>query len=881
MLKAFAKKVFGSKNEREINKLKPVVEYINSLEDNFKSLSDDQLKAKTGEFMERIDGGETVDAILPEAFAALREASVRVMKMRHYDVQMMGGILLNRGAITEMRTGEGKTLTATLPVYLNALSRKGVHVVTVNDYLAKRDSDWMGRLYNWMGLSCGCILNQMNDDERQAAYACDITYGTNNEFGFDYLRDNMKFQPDTLVQRGFNYAIVDEVDSVLIDEARTPLIISGPSEGDTQKYYDANQLVLRLSPEHAEVDEKDHHALFNEAGIKRLEELLNIENLYDIQHIQILHALEQALRAHHLFTIDVDYVVQEGAVVIIDSNTGRPMPGRRYSDGLHQALEAKEGVTIEKENQTLASVTFQNFFRMYEKLSGMTGTAETEAAEFQKIYELETYVVPTNKPMIRDDRNDLVYGSNQAKLNALVEQIQKENGVGRPVLVGTVAIESSEIVSQFLTKRGIKHIVLNAKYHAQESEIVAQAGRLGAVTIATNMAGRGTDIILGGNPEMLAKADVARNKDADYEALLAKYTAQCNEEKQRVLELGGLVILGTERHDSRRIDNQLRGRAGRQGDPGMSLFFLSLEDKLLRLFGNDRMKNMMKAQMEDGLPIEHKWISKAIERAQKSVEARHFESRKHTLEYDDVNNKQRNTFYALRRDMLFGNAREYLFKRMRAIIEFSVKDYLAETKPTEEHRRQVVETFKNILGFEVSDDQAINESLIEEVFNTVDEAYRGKWDNLGLPEDVIENHERFIMLYVIDQQWKDHMRVMDSLERAVKLQGYAQQEPLTVYKRDSFKEFNSLMDRLDEEVVKTLVHVRPQLQSESLNQMRREREREEKAMQMAGGGEDKTEEPQNVKAKPVRRTEPKVGRNEPCPCGSGKKYKKCHGLQQV
>ncbi|CAM2005251.1 preprotein translocase subunit SecA [Acanthopleuribacter pedis] len=880
MLKAL-KKVFGSKNEREINKLKPVVEFIHSLEPEFQALSDDQLKAKTGEFMERIEGGEPVDSILPEAFAALREASVRVMGMRHYDVQMMGGIILNRGSIAEMRTGEGKTLTATLPVYLNALTRRGVHVVTVNDYLAKRDSEWMGRLYNWMGLSTGCILNQMSDDERKAAYECDITYGTNNEFGFDYLRDNMKFQPDTLVQREFHFAIVDEVDSVLIDEARTPLIISGPSEGNTQKYYDANQLVLKLSPEHADVDEKDHLAMFNEAGIKRLEELLKVENLYDIEHIQILHALEQALRAHNLFTRDVDYVVKEGAVVIIDSHTGRPQPGRRYSDGLHQALEAKEGVTIEKENQTLASVTYQNFFRMYEKLSGMTGTAETEATEFQKIYKLETYVIPTNKPMIRDDRNDQVYGSNKAKLEALVEQIQTENAVGRPVLVGTVAIESSEQVSQFLTQRGIKHVVLNAKFHAQESEIVAQAGRLGAVTIATNMAGRGTDIILGGNPEMLAQSEAARNKDADYEELLAKYTAQCEADKKKVLELGGLAILGTERHDSRRIDNQLRGRAGRQGDPGMSLFFLSLEDKLLRLFGNERMKKMMKAQMTDGLPIEHSWISKAIERAQKSVEGRHFEARKHTLEYDDVNNKQRNTFYALRRQMLFGNAREYLFKRARAIVEFTVNDYLALQKANEDDRGRVEETLKSIFAFELPEDRKIEESLIEEVITRMQEDYSEKWDHLGLPEDVIENHERFIMLYMIDQQWKDHMRVMDSLERAVKLQGYAQQDPLTVYKRDSFKEFNALMDRLDEEVVKTLVHVRPQLQSESLSQMKREREKEEKAMQMAGGGEDKAEEPQNVKAKPVRRTEPKVGRNEPCPCGSGKKYKKCHGLAKV
>ncbi|CAM2065119.1 Protein translocase subunit SecA [Sulfidibacter corallicola] len=876
MLKTIATKVFGSKNERELKKLWPHVDRINSHEPEMQKLSDDQLKGKTVEFKERLEAGETVDTIMPEAFAALREASVRVMGMRHYDVQMLGGVILHKGAIAEMRTGEGKTLTATLPVYLNALAGLGVHVVTVNDYLAKRDAEWMGTLYQWMGLTTGCILNQMDEVERKANYACDITYGTNNEFGFDYLRDNMKFKPESLVQRGFNYVIVDEVDSVLIDEARTPLIISGPAEGDTGKYYDANQVVVKLQADaHFTVDEKDNHALFNEDGIRKMESLLGVNNLYDIENIQILHCLEQALRAHHLFKKDVDYVVNDGQVIIIDSHTGRPMPGRRYSDGLHQALEAKEGVHIERQNQTLASVTFQNFFRMYDKLSGMTGTAETEAREFHSIYKLDTYVVPTNKPMVRDDKNDQVYGTTKSKFTALLNEIQIHNKKGRPVLVGTIAIETSEEISAWLTKQKIAHIVLNAKYHAQESEIVAQAGRLGAVTIATNMAGRGTDIILGGNAEMLAKSDMAKDPEADYDELLHKYEAICAEEKKKVLDLGGLVILGTERHDSRRIDNQLRGRSGRQGDPGLSLFFISLEDKLMRLFGNDTMKRMMKSQMEDGVPIEHRMISRAIERAQKAVEARHFDSRKHVLEYDDVMNKQRTTFYALRRKLLYGKAREHLFERAEAIAQAQVTEYLELQKPEEGDRSRLAESFRSLFDFDLGDAK-ITETTAEAVLEHVKAGYSEKWDVLELPSEVVEDHERFIMLYVIDQQWKDHMRTMDSLQDHVRLQAYAQKDPLTIYKRESFTQFNELMDRIDEEVVRMLVHVQPQIRGESINRMKQERAREEKAMQLAGNRDEEGED-KPAKPKPVRRTEPKVGRNEACPCGSGKKYKKCHG----
>jgi len=877
MLLGLVAKIFGNKNDRELNKLEPMVQSINELEPQFKALSDDQLKAKTDEFKGRLADGEALDDLLPEAFATVREAAWRTLGMRHFDVQLLGGIVLHRGSIAEMKTGEGKTLTATLPVYLNALTGRGVWLVTVNDYLAKRDAEWMGKVYRWLGLTVGTILHEKNDQERREAYQCDITYGTNNEFGFDYLRDNMKFNKSQMAQRGFYYAIVDEVDSVLIDEARTPLIISGPSEESTGKYYDGDMVVSKLERDvHYTVDEKDNHALFTEDGIAKAEEILRIDNLYDPANIEILHCMEQSLKARFLFKRDVDYLVRDNQVIIIDQHTGRQMPGRRYSDGLHQALEAKEGVKIEKQNQTLASVTFQNFFRMFEKLSGMTGTAETEAAEFLNIYKLEVFVIPTNRPMVRNDINDQVYGTTQEKFDAILDEIELQVRNGRPVLVGTIAIETSELLSSLLRKRGIKHVVLNAKYHESEAEIVAQAGRLGAVTIATNMAGRGTDIVLGGSAENLAQSELAANPDADYDALLAKYKAQCEEEKAKVLEAGGLCIVGTERHESRRIDNQLRGRSGRQGDPGSSCFYLSLEDKLMRLFGSPRMKSMLARNMEAGVPIEHKMVNRAIERAQKAVETRNFEIRKHLLDYDDVMNKQRNTFYRMRRELLDEQPREFLFSRMAAIIDFMVEEYReTESAEGEEAVRRLKDGLKNILRQNIADRDIDPESLDElkeEVIASARAEYEAKWNALEVPAETIEDHERFIMLYVIDQQWKDHMRNMDALKEGIGLQGYAQKDPLIEYKKASFEMFNELMDRMDEEVVKMLVFLQPRVgNDEAINKMRRRRASEARSMRLAG------KEDQEGKAKTFRRSEPKIGRNEPCHCGSGKKYKHCHG----
>ena len=873
MLVSLARKVFGSKNEREIKKLDGLVAEVASWEPKIKPLSDDELVGKTAEFQDRIAKGETLDGLLPEAFAVAREAAIRVLGMRPYDVQVLGGIVLHNGCIAEMKTGEGKTLTATMPVYLNALSGKGVFVVTVNDYLAKRDAEWMGRVYRFLGLTVGTILHEKNDRERKEAYACDITYGTNNEFGFDYLRDNMKHNSEQLAQRGFNYAIVDEVDSVLIDEARTPLIISGPAEESTSKYYDANEAVLRLNPDvDYTVDEKDHHALLTDEGIHHAEKLLKVSNLYDVGNVEVLHCLEQSLKAHFLFKKDVDYLVEDEQVIIIDQSTGRKMPGRRYSEGLHQGLEAKEGVKIEKQNQTLASVTFQNFFRMFDKLAGMTGTAETEAAEFLNIYKLEVMVVPTNRPLARKDMNDQVYGTYQDKLDAIIDEIKTQSNSGRPVLVGTIAIESSELLSNHLRKAGVKHVVLNAKYHASEADIVAQAGRKGAVTIATNMAGRGTDILLGGNPDALTNEELMNNPEADRDALFEKYKVQCEAEKQEVLSLGGLCIIGTERHESRRIDNQLRGRAGRQGDPGSSQFFISLEDKLMRLFGNEKMKKVLAANMEEGVPIQHKMVNKAIQKAQKAVEAQHFEIRKRTVDYDDVMNKQRTTFYKMRHELLREDPREFFFQRMAAIADYFFNEYAASARRDEEDKKRLEESLHNLLiskpNFEeTSDVDALKESLVGEVR----ELYAQKWDVLEMPEEAIREHERFIMLYVIDQQWKDHMRNMDFLREGISLQGYAQKDPLIEYKKASFEMFNGLMDRLDEEVVKTLVHVQPRISDQAVDRMKAQRAREEKAMKMAG------KEAEEARPRTVRRDKPKIGRNAPCPCGSGKKYKQCCG----
>ena len=871
-------RLFGSKNDREIKKMQPLVNAVADREAEMKPLTDEQLRAKTDEFKGRLAQGEALDDLLPEAFAVVREAGIRALGMRHYDVQIVGGIVLHRGCIAEMKTGEGKTLTATLAMYLNALEGKGAWLVTVNDYLAKRDAKWMASIYNFLGMTVGTILHDLPDNERAAAYNCDITYGTNNEFGFDYLRDNMKFATDQLVQRGYHYAIVDEVDSVLIDEARTPLIISGPTDDNIGKYYEANRIVAQLKQdEHFTVDEKDHHALINEEGILRAEKLLAIKNLYDPANIEILHCLEQSLKARHLFKKDVDYMVMDDQVIIVDQSTGRLMTGRRYSDGLHQALEAKEEVTIEKQNQTMASVTFQNFFRMFAKLSGMTGTAETEAPEFYKIYGLECMVLPTNRPMQREDRNDLIFGTQRAKFDAILEEIKKQAVTGRPVLVGTIAIETSENLSTHLRNAGIKHVVLNAKYHATEADIVAQAGRLGAVTIATNMAGRGTDIILGGNAEALANAALRANPDEDYDKLLNQYKGVCEAEKVKVLELGGLYILGTERHESRRIDNQLRGRSGRQGDPGKSCFYLSLEDKLMRLFGNEAIKGYLARSMEDDTPIEHKLVSRAVERSQKAVEARNFDSRKHLLEYDDVMNKQRNTFYRMRYDLLFGSAgRDFLYERVEAISEHFLGQYAENDRPDEEEKGKLLDALRIFFQFEPSEavlqSWPLNLDLIrDELLPFVKLRYEEKWTVLGLPEQVVSDQERFIMLYVIDQQWKDHMRSMDHLKEGISLMSYAQKDPLIEYKKASLELFDDLRFRMDEEVVKTLINLRPTISEDSMQAMRRRRAEEAKAMQEAGND---AEEPGS---KTVRREGKKIGRNELCSCGSGKKYKVCHG----
>ncbi|MCB1042214.1 MAG: preprotein translocase subunit SecA [Acidobacteria bacterium] len=870
MLKTLTK-VFGSKNERELKKIWPMAQKINDLEPEFQKLSDEALKAKTEEFRARLEQGETLDDLAFEAFATVREASVRVLGMRHFDVQLVGGIILHRGAIAEMKTGEGKTLTATAPVYLNALPARGVHVVTVNDYLAKRDSEWMGQIYKFLGMSVGVILHGMDDDARREAYACDITYGTNNEMGFDYLRDNMKFTPNGCVHRHFHYAIVDEVDSVLIDEARTPLIISGASDESTEKYQIADGIIRRLRESHYTVDEKDRQALFTEEGVAFMERALNIQNLYDPDNLEILHCLEQSLKSHHLFKFEVDYLVNDNQVIIIDQHTGRLMPGRRYSDGLHQALEAKEGVKIERQSQTLASVTFQNYFRMYEKLSGMTGTAETEAAEFLKIYDLEVYVAPTNKPLRRDDFHDQIYRSAKEKFDAILNEIERLHATGRPVLVGTIAVETSEMLSHMLTKRGVKHIVLNAKHHERESEIVAQAGRLNAVTIATNMAGRGTDIILGGNPEMLARTDASNDPEADMDQLIEKYRKICAAEKEKVLELGGLAIIGTERHDARRIDNQLRGRSGRQGDPGSTRFFLCLEDNLMRLFGNPRLKAWMAKSMQEGEPIEHRWVTKSIERAQKAVEARNFDARKHLLEYDDVMNKQRTTFYRLRRDILEKEPRPYLYSRMEAIAGYMVESHMTTSEDKSEQLERLKEAAKHQFFFQPEDDfdNLSQADMTKAIVDYAKQIYEAKWAGLELSDEEIESQERFLMLYFIDQQWKTHMRNMDYLKEGISLQGYAQKDPLIEYKKQSYEMFNELMDLMDEEVVRMLILLKPRLNDDAVNRMRQRRAREAKEMREAGR--------EDAKPKTVRRDQPKIGRNEPCHCGSGRKFKHCHG----
>jgi len=828
MYKVIARKIFGTQTERDIKKLQPFVSAINDLESQIQSLDNNQLKAKTSEFKEKLGQGASLNDILVETFAVVREVSVRTLNMRHFDVQLMGGVVLHQGKIAEMKTGEGKTLVATLPAYLNALGGKGVHIVTVNDYLAKRDTEWMGPIFAFLGLTVGTIQHDMPENERYAAYRSGITYGTNNEFGFDYLRDNMKFRLSDLVQKDHHYAIVDEVDSILIDEARTPLIISGPTEESTAIYYQMDNLVRKLHKDKDfQVDEKTRTTHLTEEGVASSEKLLNVSNLYDLHHMDQIHAINQALKAHQLFRKDVDYMLQEGKVVIVDEFTGRLMPGRRYSDGLHQALEAKEKVRIEEEYQTLASVTFQNYFRMYEKLAGMTGTAATEATEFQSIYKLDVIEVPTNKTLIRHEYNDVIYRTAKEKWNAVVDEIRENIDKGRPVLVGTISIENSEHLSSQLRKNGVKHVVLNAKYHEQEAKIIAQAGRIGSTTLATNMAGRGVDILLGGNPEHIAKEALAK-KHRETEEIpkdeLEKEAAEAKKitdpEHENVVELGGLHIIGTERHEARRIDNQLRGRAGRQGDPGSSRFYLSLEDDLMRIFASERMAGLMsRIGLEEGVPIEHKMVSKAIERAQKQVEGQNFSIRKHLLEYDDVMNKQRESIYSLRKEILHGkDLKDHMRQLTETLVDWAMETHADKDQSPEDWE---VEGFKKAIGSQFGMDldelgidwDTINHiELREEVLNSLHSAYDEKERIIG--KERTREFERVIMLQIIDTQWKDHLLGMDYLKEGIGLRGYGQRDPLIEYKKESFDMYQGMMERIEDETIRYLYLLQPVVEEE-------------------------------------------------------------------
>jgi len=822
MFKWLVQKIFGTKNERDLKRLQPYVSAINELEPQIQKLSNDQLRAKTAEFKEKINQGASLDDILVEAFAVVREAGKRTIHMRHFDVQLMGGVVLHQGKIAEMKTGEGKTLVATLPAYLNSLEGKGVHIVTVNDYLAKRDTEWMGPIYNFLGLEVGTIQHDMGDAERYEAYRKDITYGTNNEFGFDYLRDNMKFRLSDLAQREHNFAIVDEVDSILIDEARTPLIISGPTEESTSLYYKVDNLIRRLSQIHYQVDEKTRTTTLTEEGVGEAEKFLKVSNLYDLAHMDMVHHINQSLKAHHLFKKDVDYMVKEGKVVIVDEFTGRLMPGRRYSDGLHQALEAKEKVRIEEEYQTLASVTFQNYFRMYNKLAGMTGTAVTEATEFQSIYKLDVVEIPTNKTLVRYEHHDVIYRTQKEKWDAVVQEITENNEKGRPVLVGTISIENSEHLSSLLRKRGIRHVVLNAKYHEMEANIIAQAGRVGSVTIATNMAGRGVDILLGGNPEFLATEqlrkkgiDISKATQDDWEQALADAQNITQMEHNKVVDLNGLHIIGTERHEARRIDNQLRGRAGRQGDPGSSRFYLSLEDDLMRIFASDRISGVMaRIGMAEGVPIEHGMVSKAIERAQKQVEGHNFSIRKHLLEYDDVMNKQRESIYKQRREILHGkNMKEFIQELIETLVEWMMENHTNKDKSpddwdTEGFRKGIASQFGlDIEELRIDWDTINYDELKEKVTKALKDSYAEKEQILG--EERMREFERIIMLQLTDSQWKDHLLAMDHLKEGIGLRGYGQRDPLVEYKRESYDMFQSMMDRIEEEAIRYLFLLQP------------------------------------------------------------------------
>jgi preprotein translocase subunit SecA len=943
MLESTFAKIFGTRHDREIKRMRPMVAAINDLEPKIRALSDQELAAKTAEFKQRLANGATLDDLLIEAFAVCREAGRRTLNMRHFDVQLIGGIVLHRGRIAEMKTGEGKTLVATLPSYLNALEGKGVHIVTVNDYLARRDSEWMGRIHRFLGLSVGTIVHDLDEMQRKQAYAADITYGTNNEFGFDYLRDNMKFRLEDCVQRDFNYAIVDEVDSILIDEARTPLIIAGPSEESTDKYYRVNRIIPFL--ERGEViegkepgqsyttgdytvDEKQRAVALTEQGVRKVEELLKTGNLYDPANIELNHHVQQALRAHVLYQRDRDYVVQDGQVIIVDEFTGRLMPGRRWSDGLHQAVEAKEGVKIERETQTLASITFQNYFRMYKKLAGMTGTADTEAAEFSSIYNLEVTIIPTNKPMIRVEYPDIVYRTDQEKFRNAAKEIKALHEKGQPVLVGTISVEKSERLSSLLKKMGVRHEVLNAKNHEREAHIIAQAGRKGAVTVSTNMAGRGTDILLGGNPDFLLEDRLRKlGKSAEttppeeLAAMKEEIRQQIEAEREEVVKLGGLHVLGTERHESRRIDNQLRGRAGRQGDPGSSRFYLSLQDDLLRIFGGERMQRLMlRLGMEEDVPIESRLITKRIAAAQKAVEAQHFAARKHVLEYDDVMNKQRQAVYGMRRQLLEGkNQKERILDIVRGIVGEFVDQFCPEDQRYDQYDLAGLQTaVLNQFGIKIEpeDFSGLSRRDLEiRLGDLLIERYEEKERMIG-PE-ILRQAEQMIMLNVIDNQWKDHLLSMDHLKEGIGLRGYGQKDPLVEYKKESFTMFQDMMDRIEDETIKYLFFMRVEhgpaafpfsppdeeeeeefdeagvlgsngnsaaaqaqleMQQREAQQavldltrnIHRKKERELAELQFTGG--DGAGAQTATVTKP-----PKIGRNELCPCGSGKKYKKCHG----
>ncbi len=930
MSQALLRKIFGSKNDRELKRIVPLVERVNALEPELVALSDEALRARTGAFRERLARGEALDALLPEAFASVREAAKRTLGQRHYDVQLVGGVVLHEGKIAEMKTGEGKTLVATLPAYLNALTGRGVHIVTVNDYLARRDAEWMGEIHRFLGLRVGVILHNLDDVERQNAYGADITYGTNNEFGFDYLRDNMKPTLEMCVQGDLYYAIVDEVDSILIDEARTPLIISGPSEENTEVYGVAHRVVQQLKlgakgdpmkgiEETGDywMDEKDHVAALTEAGVHKIERLMRVQNLYDPAMLPLLHAVQQALIAHSLKKRDVDYVVKPGEsgrpeVIIVDEFTGRLMPGRRWSDGLHQAVEAKEGIRVQSENQTLASITFQNYFRMYDKLSGMTGTADTEAPEFAKIYDLDVLVMPTNRPMIRDDLADVVYKSKHEKFNAVAEEIKERNATGQPILVGTIAIETSEMLARKLSKLGVRHNVLNAKHHEREAEIVAQAGRKGAVTISTNMAGRGTDIVLGGNPEFLALDKCGHDKEhPEYPKWLIHFENACAEEREEVVGAGGLHILGTERHESRRIDNQLRGRSGRQGDPGSSQFFLSLEDDLLRLFGSERITPWMeRLGLQEGEAIEHRFVTRAIANAQKKVEARNFDVRKHLLEYDDVANKQRQAFYGRRRELL---GREQVQDEVLEMLEGVLVGVLGahwpeKGEPEAEQLSDLAKALEAQFGVafdpreapfvvddHLADDRdALGRALLERLA-----AYRQEkaahWNGLAERYAVVglmrfEQVERQILLRTLDRLWKDHLYTMDSLRDGIRFRGYAQRDPKVEYAREGFQLFAEMNDRVDAQAIEEIFKV--QLQEQALAEAARSAELAAQAetarAQAAPRASVLEARPASMAAAAAggaaaarrgpRGGRPgKVGRNDPCPCGSGKKYNKCCG----